>query len=815
MTSDTVKHPKSQPPAEKKDIGGGKVIPLRKKKTELSDIDTRKVRVTFFRDEQAAEAFSEELTLAELAGYISGTRHKSKATLPWVKMVVFGDKRTDKNSLRSNANVKWITGAEAEHDKGTVTFVQATAVLRKEKIRSVLYTSPSYQPGVKERWRILIPSSQHLAPAEREKLVARINGLFDGAIANESFTLSQAFYFGHVDNPHHRVEVVDGGFIDLRPDLDAGAIGKSGGRLESNPFTDYGDSLGSGRTDDELKNKLDATRKPHQWHLNMLEAIATMIGRDWSDFAIKLACAPYCRDGADDPDLLEKISSGRKKWNKPNPDAQSSPVVDAKDWPEPVDLWGSFTPRQLPTGLLPPIIEEFARTNSQITGADAAGFAMGALVVCAGAIPDTIELQVKQHDMNWKEQPRLWGMLIGDPSTKKSPIMKICKSPVTKLEALYRRQYGYERQAFEATPEDQRGPEPILRRIHIEDVTIESSQSILKDNPNGLLTVQFEMSGWMGGMDRYSGPRGGMRDRAFWLQAYDGGPYSVDRIGRGLGVYIPNLSVSLLGGIQPDLIRELASAALDDGLLQRCCPVILTQAAVGVDAPMDPVNDRYGNLVEALYETLPPMPLNNFLTEQILRFDAGAQAIRNALEKKHVDLQQCEAVSKKLSSHIGKFDGVFARLCIVWHCVEHAGRPLPMIITEETARRVAAFMHGFMLDHAVAFYSGTLKLSDQHDSLTSLAGFVLAHEKTEVTNRDVQQSIRAMRGLEDTDVRRIFEQLEALAWVQRGTPRRANAPAPWVVNPKVHLRFKARGDQERTRRQAVREVIAAIVNRQD
>ena len=37
-------------------------------------------------------------------------------------------------------------------------------------------------------------------------------------------------------------------------------------------------------------------------------------------------------------------------------------------------------------------------------------------------------------------------------------------------------------------------------------------------------------------------------DRAFYLQAFDGGPYAQDRIKRG-EVYIRNLSVSMIGGI--------------------------------------------------------------------------------------------------------------------------------------------------------------------------------------------------------------------------------------------------------------------------
>src|SRR5258708_1103737 len=45
-----------------------------------------------------------------------------------------------------------------------------------------------------------------------------------------------------------------------------------------------------------------------------------MIGRGWSDFQIRLACAQYCKRGADDPDLAVLIQGGRKKWDKPDPE---------------------------------------------------------------------------------------------------------------------------------------------------------------------------------------------------------------------------------------------------------------------------------------------------------------------------------------------------------------------------------------------------------------------------------------------------------------------------------------------------------------
>jgi hypothetical protein len=73
------------------------------------------------------------------------------------------------------------------------------------------------------------------------------------------------------------------------------------------------------KTDDDIETLLQASRKPGQWHNAMRNAIAVMIGRGWSDDAIRFSCAPYCDDGKDDPDLVPLINGARQKWDKPNP----------------------------------------------------------------------------------------------------------------------------------------------------------------------------------------------------------------------------------------------------------------------------------------------------------------------------------------------------------------------------------------------------------------------------------------------------------------------------------------------------------------
>jgi hypothetical protein len=104
-------------------------------------------------------------------------------------------------------------------------FEEATKIVKAAGLTALLYTSPSHTEE-KPRWRVLCPTSRDLPPEERAKLMARLNGIFGGVFAPESFTLSQSYYYGSVNNnAEHRAVIVDGDCIDLRDDLDNGAIG--------------------------------------------------------------------------------------------------------------------------------------------------------------------------------------------------------------------------------------------------------------------------------------------------------------------------------------------------------------------------------------------------------------------------------------------------------------------------------------------------------------------------------------------------------------------------------------------------------------
>jgi hypothetical protein len=87
------------------------------------------------------------------------------------------------------------------------------------------------------------------------------------------------------------------------------------------------------RSDHDIFELLQKSKTPGHWHNSIRDAIATMVGRGWSDDAIRFACAPYCDTGKDDPDLDRLIDTARKKWDKPNPDDASAASTSGQHQP--------------------------------------------------------------------------------------------------------------------------------------------------------------------------------------------------------------------------------------------------------------------------------------------------------------------------------------------------------------------------------------------------------------------------------------------------------------------------------------------------
>ena len=195
------------------------------------------------------------------------------------------------------------------------------------------------------------------------------------------------------------------------------------------------------------------------------------------------------------------------------------------------DPWEKYIVPPFPFEVLPPIAQDYVAAQSTLIGGDASAMAMAVLATFSGALHHGFQLKMMRHGA-WYERPRLWVLLVADPSQRKTPIMNAATVPLVHYETHLRVKYEADMRDYEMAKAQmgEDDPEPrkpdLPPRFIVWDTTVEKLGELLDRSPKGLLVKSDEISGWLGNMERYNA---GRSDRGFWLCAYDGGPHSVDR----------------------------------------------------------------------------------------------------------------------------------------------------------------------------------------------------------------------------------------------------------------------------------------------
>ncbi len=277
------------------------------------------LKLTFFDDKFAAIKYEDELRLSELADVIATTTRRSKAQLPWLKLATFTNTPNKNNCLRYDKNVVEVTGVEVDYDGGETSFDEAVRRLRDAGLCTIVYTSASYVKGEKEKWRVLAPFSQPRPPNCRAGMVGILNGVLGGGIDPTSFNLSTAYYYGSVnDNPAHRVELLEGQFLDLKPKLAAGAIGRPARVKPGEATTPAGEA--PGYSDEDIGALLQKSQIPGHWHNSMVSVTSARVLQGRSNAAIFDETASFADGGWGDEDIAALVASARAKWGVMDPD---------------------------------------------------------------------------------------------------------------------------------------------------------------------------------------------------------------------------------------------------------------------------------------------------------------------------------------------------------------------------------------------------------------------------------------------------------------------------------------------------------------
>lgn len=466
---------------------------------------------------------------------------------------------------------------------------------------------------------------------------------------------------------------------------------------------------------------------------------------------------------------------------------------------------GHCSPPSLPIELLDEHWQRWVR-NTALSKGCPADYVFGDLIAAVAGLLGSA--RVASPWQGWTENSIVWVMLVGSPSSGKSPAMRAILDLLGKIEeklnSAYENDLGsyaiakerqevaldhWKKQTLKKNPNAEKPQEahepekPILQRIVIRDATIESVARILKENPKGLLLALDELAALVQNFER----RGGC-DKPFYLEAYNGGTYTVDRVklleqdkGHNKPVIVKSLSISILGGIQPDKLNSLILKGDNDGFAVRFLyiwPVSL--------APKRPAHDPDCSLAAKALERL-----SDLKEQRTLPFEETAS--KRFQDWRQSSYQASQACSGLLADYRGKFGGFVVRLANILTFMDWAigaERSEPQAIKKEYIEKAITLMETYFypmaercfFDASVSQQFRNTKLVARYIASKKLRGFNLREER-----RTTGSPFRSIK--DEKDRKAALQLLTEYGWIRPANPQEegniGRTRSDFEVNPRV------------------------------
>ncbi|WP_308911503.1 DUF3987 domain-containing protein [Pseudokordiimonas caeni] len=333
-------------------------------------------------------------------------------------------------------------------------------------------------------------------------------------------------------------------------------------------------------------------------------------------------------------------------------------------------------------------------------------------------------------------------------------------------------------------PAEAMPPRPPTRpRLTVGDCTMEALFSALEGQPKGLLMYRDELPGWLNSFGRYSSGKGG--EREFWLEAFNGRPFTVDRVKNGGEVLnIGHLAVSVLGSIQPDKLDSCLLKGDDDGLAARL--LYICPNRVPRRAPTEVVDDRAANrMMKRLDGLAMPLDVDGKTTPRVVMLSATARQYFAAWWEAD---GEADHGTGKLKGWRGKVPGFVLRLALILEYMEWAAgpeRPEPHEVGEKAIRHAIALADQYFAPMAERAFGMAAKPKISQNALV-IANHLLANPAERIVVRDLYTS-GPLRRVSSEEVEDACNELVALDWLKHDFVRRGpNAGRPqkaYLVNP--------------------------------
>ena len=494
-------------------------------------------------------------------------------------------------------------------------------------------------------------------------------------------------------------------------------------------------------------------------------------------------------------------------WKRPIPDVSElfGPVQPASS---PEEVVEKLSPTGgIPTvdlSLWPLILVPPATEIAREVGCDPVVPLIAGLVAVSGAVDKRSALQITP---TWRVPPTFWAMTLGEPADKKTPGSKPMFSPLRHIEAEDKERYQAElllwqgkeaRHAaqmkayreWQADPAsaipnsvpptvEDLPPQPVPLRLLLTDATTQKVVAMSEHRARGFLLYLDEMNRWF---SKLSDPRT-TDDRGCWIQGYETGPYSMDRMGAGT-IMVENMAVSLYGNCQPAVFRKNVESTSSDGILQRFMPIVLNpeRNAMWEEAVPSFMSSAH-DYEQLLRRTFALQPFDYMMAPD-------AVAVFRSFCEWALKFREAERIVNSSSSYqtaLGKVEGNCARLLLLFHIINE---PYSMFISAETVIQATTLFRTFFIPSLRYTF---LEVGQQADPLARNVFNTItqwASAKPTITLADLRRSAKNTTEAEnrpawqlDQSLRVIMDDLGSMGYVSmhQDHPR---FPV-WAINPAV------------------------------
>jgi hypothetical protein len=410
-----------------------------------------------------------------------------------------------------------------------------------------------------------------------------------------------------------------------------------------------------------------------------------------------------------------------------------------------------------PVGVFPEPVARFIAQVADAMGCPVDFPAIAVLTVAGAAIGAARTICVKD---GWFEKPALYAVIVASPGQAKTPALKAVMTPVyeeqARLHENYKqsvRQYKEETENYQqalhsmgdagAAHELPSAPQepPPMRHLFSTDTTTEALGVNLESNRKGILLFRDELTGWVESMNQY---RKGA-DRQFFLSAWSGEMVKVDRKGnKGVPLVVPYPLVSVLGGIQPDLLSILeAERNREDGFLHRILfsfPAEQSFPGWSDNGIGEAVQQEWSSILQKLFNLqLRPSEGSAECPQPISFTKEGQQLYIQYVQEVKAEIDAHE-LSPRLIGVCAKLKSYTARFALILHYLRWATRDCSNADTEGNIDVVdvagAVQLSEYFRQHAAVVHQ-CLRQSEEDKKVVSLVKWLQRKNKTTCTVRDV------------------------------------------------------------------------------